>query len=535
MVHGIIASMRNKSKLFFDFIKRHKIWSVVAILLLAGIFWYFFRNNPENVKYNTTQVVRGSISEIVSVTGNVKPLSSVDLAFERGGKIAGILVTVGNKVFAGQPLIYVANDDLTASLDQAQANSKKAFAQYQDIKNGTRAEQITLLETQVDRSTQDLARAKISLVNVIKQSYTSADDAIRNKMYTLFTDPTRYRASLSFSVDNNLQQSIESGKDDINDILNNWNNTLANLDTASDLETYYNNAKSDFLLVKNLLDKCATAVNSLDVVSSGGTQAQSDTWKLNISTARTNVNLAISGLDASYDTYNSSVSALKISQDQLVVSQAGSSQGAILSAEAAYEAAQAEVASAKAELGKAIIKSPIDGVITNIVSKLGEIVPASVNVISVISFGDYEVEVFVPEADIAKIKIGDLASTTLDAYGSGVNFETTVIKIDPAATVIDGVPTYKVTLRFINQDERVKSGMTANLDILTNKKDNTLIIPSRAVSNKIDGKYVSVIDIKDLTEVVDKKIITGIRGADGSIEVISGVNEGDSLVISSTR
>ena len=44
---------------------------------------------------------------------------------------------------------------------------------------------------------------------------------------------------------------------------------------------------------------------------------------------------------------------------------------------------------------------------------------------------------------------------------------TEVIKIDPAATIIDGVPTYKVTLKFVDQDERIRSGMTANLDILT--------------------------------------------------------------------
>ena len=51
-----------------------------------------------------------------------------------------------------------------------------------------------------------------------------------------------------------------------------------------------------------------------------------------------------------------------------------------------------------------------------------------------------------PEADIAKVAIGDLASSTLDAYGSYVDFPAQVTMIDPAETVIEGVPTYKVTL-----------------------------------------------------------------------------------------
>ena len=234
----------------------------------------------------------------------------------------------------------------------------------------------------------------------------------------------------------------------------------------------------------------------------------------------------------SYNYYNTSISALKIAQDQLSIGKAGSTDNAILGAQAAYEGAQAGVASAEASLAKSIIKSPIDGVITNIDPKLGEIVPAGKNVISIISYGDYEVEAFVPEADIAKVKIGNLASTTLDAYGSNADFETMVIKIDPAATVIDGVPTYKVTLKFIAQDVRIKSGMTANLDILTNQKNDVLILPNRVINTNNDGKYVTILKTVDKSETQDVKITTGLRGSDGNVEIISGLNLGDKVVTS---
>jgi multidrug efflux pump subunit AcrA (membrane-fusion protein) len=515
----------------FSFIKKHKIWSVIIGIVVLGIVYYSFLGGSSSVSPTFVLAEKGTIKEEVSVTGNVKPLENVDLAFERGGRVANINVAVGDKVYAGENLASVSSADLIASLDQTQANLKKALAQYQDVKAGTRAEQIALEESQVEKATSDLAQAKVSLVSAIKNSYTSADDAVRNKMYSLFTEPGKYNAKLSFTTDTFIQEDIENSRNVVSDTLDSWYQSLIILDSSSDLETYYNTAKSNLTSIKNLLDKCATAVNGLSPNTAYVTQTQIDTWKVNISLARTIISGAIDSLTASYDAYTGSASALKISQDQLTIGQAGSTEGEVLSAEASYESAQAGVASAQAELNKSIIKSPIDGVVTNINPKLGEIVSANQNAISVISYGDYEVETFVPEADISKVKIGNQASTTLDAYGSGVNFETMVIKIDPAATVIDGVPTYKVTLKFTTQDDRVKSGMTANLDILTAEKIGVITVPARAVYTKDDGfKYVKILGVKDVSQEV--RVEVGLRGIDGMVEVISGVNVGDKVVTS---
>ncbi len=93
--------------------------------------------------------------------------------------------------------------------------------------------------------------------------------------------------------------------------------------------------------------------------------------------------------------------------------------------------------------------------------------------------------------------------------------------------MIEGVPTYKVTLYFNDRDERVRSGMTANLDILTERREGVFRIPSRAVTTKDGKKIVRVPDISGLREVV---VETGLRGSDGSIEIVSGLSEGDEVV-----
>lgn len=493
--------MHNK---ILNYIKSHKTLSIIGALIILGVAYYFIFSNKGQEETTFVMVERGSLTEEVSVTGNVKPLSDVDLAFERGGRVSSLPVSVGDRVYAGQYLASVSNADLVASLDQAKANLKKVQAQ-----SGTESDQTALT----------LAQSKISLTNSIKDSYTKADDALRNKIYSLFTDPIKYNARLTFSTDTFLQEDIEEGKDITSDALDSWNRSLTRSDDLLDLEKSYQLAKTNLLSLKALLDKCATAVNGLSADSSGNSQTQIDTWKLNISTARTSINTTIDNLTSSYDQFKSAGLSVKISGNTTVAE------------EAAVEQAQAQIASAEAELAKSIIHSPISGVITDVLIKLGEIVSANQKAITIISYGDYEVETFVPEADIAKVKVNNLAKTTLDAYSSDIEFQTKVIKIDPAATVIDGVPTYKVTLKFIEKDERVRSGMTANLDILTSEKTDVLIVPSRMIISQLEGKTVFVLETVDgADKITEKTVITGLRGSDGMTEIISGLNEGDKVV-----
>ena len=68
-------------------------------------------------------------------------------------------------------------------------------------------------------------------------------------------------------------------------------------------------------------------------------------------------------------------------------------------------------------------------------------------------------------------------------------------------------------------------GMTANLDILTAQKNDALIIPQRAITSANGDKFV---DIGGTTV----KVITGLRGSDGNIEILEGLKEGDKIVIS---
>jgi HlyD family secretion protein len=176
-----------------------------------------------------------------------------------------------------------------------------------------------------------------------------------------------------------------------------------------------------------------------------------------------------------------------------------------------------------------MIKAPVDGIITKITVDVGEQASASQPAISMIGLSNTQIKVDVPESDITKLKVGDTVEITLDAFGNDQIFNGTVTFIDPASTVISEVIYYKVTVGFNVEDEKIKSGMTANLTILTNSKDNALVVPSRAVSARGDIRFVQVLENN---KPVEKEVQVGLKGDDGLWEISSGLNAGEKIIIS---
>jgi multidrug efflux pump subunit AcrA (membrane-fusion protein) len=87
-----------------------------------------------------------------------------------------------------------------------------------------------------------------------------------------------------------------------------------------------------------------------------------------------------------------------------------------------------------------------------------------------------------------------------------------------------------VTLKFIAKDDRIRSGMTANLDILTQEKQDVLAIPSRTIISENNQKFVNIINAGDNALPIKTEIRTGIRGIDGYVEILSGLKDGDLVV-----
>jgi RND family efflux transporter MFP subunit len=238
---------------------------------------------------------------------------------------------------------------------------------------------------------------------------------------------------------------------------------------------------------------------------------------------------AQSALLSAEERFRGAESALAIAENELALKRAGVLPEAIAAQEARVRALQAGADALRAQINKTVLRSPIAGVVTKNDLRAGETVAPNVPLVRIQADTDYQIEANIPEVDIAKVSIGDEARVTLDAFGSDTVFQAKVSQVDPAETVIEGVPTYKVTLRFVSGEEVVKTGMTANIDIRTDERDAVVVIPSRAVGTEDGSKIVRILPPGAVTPT-ERVVTLGLRGSDGRVEVLTGVDVGDRIV-----
>ncbi|OGY41615.1 MAG: hypothetical protein A2Y82_01370 [Candidatus Buchananbacteria bacterium RBG_13_36_9] len=332
--------------------------------------------------------------------------------------------------------------------------------------------------------------------------------------------------------------------EDINLSLNSLFNTIGS--TMADARFSQLKIDNDKALVK-----AEQTTNSANLSAVQAAEFAYKTAKLNATsstdTSTSNYNTAKANYDSAIATHDSQLNAAQANIDSalgnynLTKAQLDLKKAPARGVDIAYY--QAQVDQAKAALDLVLknlddytIYAPRDGLITFVNYKVGEqigfgitsITEAAKAVISMISKDQYEIEVDVPESDIVKVKVGNLARITLDAYGSDVVFDGTVMFIDLAETNIQDVVYYKVKVEINPYDLEIKPGMTANVDIVTAEKNDVLIVPIRAIKETQDKKkYVEILSFGKPKQVF---VEIGLRGDDG-YEITSGLNEGDQVIV----
>lgn len=174
---------------------------VIIILILVGIgiaaYFYFGASKKPGIDFFITK--RGTVVQEVSVTGRVNPAEDVSLGFEKGGKMAWVGVKIGDKVSAGQTLAQVENSELLAQLAENKANVKTQKAKLDELKIGTRPEEIKVYEVKVENAKTALDDTKTALIDKLKDAYTKSDDAVRNKVDQLFSNPRTSNPTIKIS------------------------------------------------------------------------------------------------------------------------------------------------------------------------------------------------------------------------------------------------------------------------------------------------------------------------------------------------
>lgn len=506
------------------------IYTLIVIVVLVIISFFIFRDSGSSVEVDISQI--GTITERINVTGKVAPLRKADLGFEKGGVVSKINYIVGDKVKMGDVVINLDSNDVLAQLQGSQANLLAEKARLTELVNGLRPEELSVEGAKLRSAQVSYEDARTGVANALHDSYVKTENAILNYSDSFFTNPQTVVPKINIRTENRAQEmAANDGRLVVGENLRSWKTSLDSMTTLTDPIEYLDKVHGYLDKTKAFMSFVSTIVSNLTPGNSGLSQELIDSYNVIISSALSTFNTAVGSLASAEASFRSVSSTLTLTKDQYGLKKAGSSEQAIQAQQAKVDQAIANVLSYQAEVAKKKLVSPIDGIVTKVQPELGEFVSAGQSAVVIMS-DFFKVEVNIPESDIAKVLVGNPASVTLDAYGDSVIFNSHVTAVDPAETIVEGVPTYKVTLQFDQKDERVRSGMTANIDIITNNKENVVTVPYRAIISKNGGKYVRVISGSNGNDYEEVRVEIGIRGNDGKVEIVNGLNSGVKIVTS---
>lgn len=204
-----------------------------------------------------------------------------------------------------------------------------------------------------------------------------------------------------------------------------------------------------------------------------------------------NVNLAAQGFiaqseaDRTRAAVNTAQEAVKSAQAQLGVSEAQ-----IQSARAGVVQRESALAQARVDLQRTRITSPVNGIVIKRSVERGQTVAASLQApelfIIAQNLRDMQVEASIDESDVGRIRTGQKATFTVDAF-PGQAFDAQVAQVRKAAQNISNVITYVAVLSFSNTNNRLLPGMTANVRVVVDQRDAVLKVPNAALRVRVPG------------------------------------------------
>lgn len=538
---------------------------VVVLAICAGLGWYQWNKmhqvDPAS-KLITAKVTRADLIESVAATGSVTAQTGaeVHVGSQITGTIKHLYADIGTLVKANDPIAVLNLPDLDAQVRQAKASLDAATTKLQQTRAG------------VDLEVTQTREGIISAQAGVQSAQARLNSAIAAQQLTGILTPTDIRkadAALATATaalataQSSLKQvqasanlQIATAQEAVTQNNATFKNASINLKRNQDLlakgyvaGSIVDNAQEATTVAQAQL---ASATQNVDLVKAS-VEANLQAAKDTVTQAQKNVDSMVAALDAAKaEPFNDQQKQEAVKDARQALDQARSLLKTALANKIADTLKQQDVQQAQeaervalatyqyqlAEQQKATIRSPIAGTVLNLAVQQGETLAAglaSPTVIIVADLHRLQVDAYVDETDIGKVRLGQAASVIVDAF-SKRPYKGKVVKIASGSTIQQGVITYDVTIALSQKDiddrrRRILPDMTTNVTLQTGILSNVLVVPSVAIKVSTKGSTVNVLTRVDGKPVVTpKKVVTG--GSDeANTEIRKGLNEGDVVVL----
>lgn len=529
---------------FLLFLKKNKIKTIVAIIILTGAvfggFKYFNKTETET-RYILAAATKGTINTTISGTGQIAALKEINIKSETSGDLLYLNLQKGQNVKTGTLLAQINSRDAQKQVELAQIDLSKAQISLQDYETDAKDD----LDDAVDSGLNSLSNTlkEISAITpdlepmFITSSYNGSDNDNDIDYYLRLARIYNNSVDLSYwtSTAEEKYNSIQKDLDFIK-------NEIWNINKNSGTDKIQNAINESYKISKNLLSLVRQSFNVVQ-------QYQQAIIENNLIPP-----ITVETTDEQATTLFNYISSLTE-----IVSQLSTAKKDISDKEKSLETAKLEsqsqnldintykysLADAQKELAKHFIYATVDGIISdaNTDIKVGDEI-SSASSLGTLSTEQKIANITLSEEDILNVKIGDKAIITFDAIDS-LQVSGKIVEVDSAGTTNSGVVSYGVKIAIDSDDDLIKSGMSVSAVIITNSKEDALIVPTSAVKSANNGThYVQVLsenyDLSDRSSSIKgvvsstapsiKTVTIGLTD-DSNTEITSGLSEGDQIVV----
>ena len=441
-------------------------YASIAVLIGAGAF-VWARQGSATTQYRTAVATLGTVTQSVSMSGNLVSAAESDLDFGASGKVTAVDVSVGQSVTAGETLATLDTTTLQATLAQAQATLASAQARLSLDQQGATASSLESAHAQVSAAQVSLQNAQTSYNDTVAVNQASVNQAQQQLQADQNTETNDCNANASSTQCSSDQQKVQTDQA-------NLQSTQARAQQSDDqAQAQVNSAQVQLQNAQAALSVLEQGTTSQQIQQD---QAQVQIDQISVSTAQTALNSAT--ITAPADGIIQSVGVT----------------------------AGQQVSSGSAGSGSSSSTSTPHAVV-------------------LITPGLFEVTGSVSDAQVAEITVGQSAQVI--PAGSQEAVTGKVTSVAEQATITSGVATFPVTVTLNGTNNSLRAGMSASVNVVVNQVVQVLTVPTSAVHNNGSGSTVEVL----INGQPQARVVTIGASDANRTQVLSGINPGDQVVI----
>lgn len=203
-----------------------------------------------------------------------------------------------------------------------------------------------------------------------------------------------------------------------------------------------------------------------------------------------------------------------------------------LQAKTQYESSQNMVNQIKSQLGKTTVTAPFSGVIDEVITDQGTVVAPGVAIFRIVNLDNMYVAAEIPESYLPTVTAGKTVKVEFPVLGESIDatVRQTGNYIKPSNR------SFAIEVDVPNKDGKVKPNLTARLSINDYTAENAILIPLNVINENADGEqYVYIAFAKADEMIAQQKIITTGKSQGDRIEVLSGIEVGDKIIVEGAR